>query len=226
MSRIAKWSVAPVLVVLLGAVGVGRADARSRAAAVCGSSGSHLVIARDVQAEVYRVHQSESTVYEYWGCVYGSKKKFRLGAEQVSGSPYGSLYIQNMTLADTIVAYETFSSSVAGNGEVFKSVRYVVVADLQGGRVLHKVPTGTPKVPEMGLIGYGETRVIVVRSDGAVAWVSDTFKKENRFEVHALDATGERVLAVGSNIAPESLALGGSTLYWMQGGKPASAVLD
>jgi hypothetical protein len=67
--------------------------------------------------------------------------------------------------------------------------------------------------------------VIVVKNDGAVAWINDTVQEENRFEVHAFDATGERVLAVGSNIAPESLALAGSTLYWTQGGKPFSATL-
>jgi hypothetical protein len=42
----------------------------------------------------------------------------------------------------------------------------------------------------------------------------------------ALDATGEQVLAVGSNIAPESLALAGGTLYWTQSGKPMSAALN
>jgi hypothetical protein len=83
-----------------------------------------------------------------------------------------------------------------------------------------------PNTSEPGVIGNGEARVIVVKSDGAVTWITDAFHKEDRFEVHALDKTGERVLAVGSDIAAESLALAGSTLYWTQGGKPFSAPLN
>jgi hypothetical protein len=44
--------------------------------------------------------------------------------------------------------------------------------------------------------------------------------------LHALDKTGERTLAVGSNIDPNSLALAGSTLYWTQSGRPALALLN
>jgi hypothetical protein len=225
MRRIAKWPVVPVLVVLLGAAGVGQADAHSGAARFCGSSDGHLVITRDVQAEVYRVHKDESEVYEYWGCVYGSRRSFRLGVEAVACDPYGCFYVAHVTLAGATVAYETALSKNAGNGEVIKSEWHVAVLDLRSGRMLHSVPTGVARPPEQGVIGAGETRRIVIKSDGAVAWIVDTTQKENRFEVHGLDATGERVLAVGSNIAPESLALAGSTLYWTQGGKPVSAVL-
>ena len=116
----------------------------------------------------------------------------------------------NVTLAGTTVAYETFVSSVAGNGEVFQSEWYVFVLDLRSGRVLHKVPTGESRHPRPGAVGAGEATAIVVKNDGAVAWINDTVQNENRFEVHALDATGERVLAVGSNIAPNSLALAGT----------------
>jgi hypothetical protein len=228
MNRIAKWSVVPVLVVLLVAVGAGRAEAYRGPVLVCGSSAGHTVIARDTQAEVYRLRErtSHAATYEYRGCIYGSRRSFQLGLEAVSCGPSGCFGIKQVTLAGTTVAYETYSSSVEGSGEVFKSEWYVIVLDLRTGRVLHKVPTGISRHPRPGAVGAGETTVIVVKSDGAVAWVNDTVQNENRFEVHALDATGERVLAVGSNIAPESLALAGSTLYWTQGGKPASAVLD
>lgn len=232
MKRIAKWSVVPVFVVLLAAVGAGRAEAYRGPALVCGSSAGHIVIARNAQAEVYglRERTSHAATYEYRGCVYGSKRSFQLGLEAVSCGPSGCFGVKHVTLAGTTVAYETELSSNAGNGEVIKSEWYVVVITLRTGRVLHKVPTGVPSGESehlaSKLIGAGETRAIVVKSDGAVAWINDTFHKEDRFEVHALDATGERVLAVGSNIAPESLALAGSTLYWAQGGKPFSAVLD
>jgi hypothetical protein len=217
-----------MLVVLLGAVGAGQAGAYRGPVSVCGSSAGHTVIARDTEAEVYRLRERtfHAATYEYRGCVYGSKRSFRLGLEAVSCGPSGCFTVKHVTLAGTTVAYETFVSSVAGNGEVFQSEWYVFVLDLRSGRVLHKVPTGESRHPRPGAVGAGEATAIVVKNDGAVAWINDTVQNENRFEVHALDATGERVLAVGSNIAPNSLALAGSTLYWTQGGKPASAVLD
>ena len=67
---------------------------------------------------------------------------------------------------------------------------------------------------------------IVVKSDGAVAWIVRTDPEEGMYQVHALDQTGSRVLSTGSDIAPSSLALAGSTLYWTQGGEPHSATLN
>lgn len=210
-----------VLVGVGSIIGIAEANASVR---VCGPGNGHLVIARDVQAEVYRVHKYESAVYEYRGCVFGSKRSLRLGRELVSGSPYGSLAIKDMVLASAIVAYETELSS--GAGELKKSERHVVVVDLRTGQVLHRVPTGMSRYPALKITGAGEVCAIVVKRNGAVAWINDTSQRENRFEVHALDANGERVLAVGSNVAPESLALAGSTVYWVEGGKPMSATLD
>jgi hypothetical protein len=66
-----------------------------------------------------------------------------------------------------------------------------------------------------------------VKSDGSVAWIVDVYGSENpvEYQVRALDRSGGRVLASGAGIAPTSLALAGSTLYWTQGGKPFSASL-
>jgi hypothetical protein len=99
------------------------------------------------------------------------------------------------------------------------------VLDLRSGRVLHRVPTGVTDPPNPHFVGAGPTVAIVVKSDGSVAWILDTDQHENEFQVHALDKTGERVLATGSDIASESLALAGSALYWTQGGKPFSTTL-
>jgi hypothetical protein len=223
MSQIAKWSVVLVLVVLFGAASAGQADAHRGAAMVCGSSGSGLVVARDVQAEVYRVEKDESGFYEYWGCAYGSRRTFKLGRELVKASSSFALGLQDIVLAGTTVAYETLRSS--GRGEFVKSEWHVGAVNLRTGRVLREVPTGLTFPPNPNFVGDGPVAAIVVKGDGAVAWILDTVQRENRYQVHALDATGERVLAVGSNIAPESLALAGSTLYWTQGGKPFSATL-
>jgi hypothetical protein len=47
---------------------------------------------------------------------------------------------------------------------------------------------------------------------------------------HTIDAArlcaGTRLLALGFDVSPSSLALAGSTIYWTQGVKPESASLS
>ena len=51
-------------------------------------------------------------------------------------------------------------------------------------------------------------------------------REVNYYDLYALDSSGERLLASGTELAPSSLALAGSTLYWTQGGRPFSAGLE
>ena len=62
--------------------------------------------------------------------------------------------------------------------------------------------------------------------DGSVAWIVETNEEEGEYQVHAVDKSGSRVLASNPDIDPTSLALAGSTLYWTQGGQPATASLN
>jgi hypothetical protein len=86
-----------------------------------------------------------------------------------------------------------------------------------------------------GYIGVGNVVAIVVKSDGAVAWIAEDYERTlgtgtpsvtPYFDVEAVDKSGSRLLASGTDIDPSSLALAGNTLYWMQGGQPASAPLN
>jgi hypothetical protein len=104
----------------------------------------------------------------------------------------------------------------------------VLVRDLWTGRVIHRLPTGVPKSPRPGLVGAGSTTIIVVKTDGAVAWIAEKpgVGKGTEYQVHAVDKMGSRLLASGEDVDGSSLALAGSTLYWTQGGKPFSAPLS
>jgi hypothetical protein len=207
---------------LAGAVGVSR-----KASPKCSSGRSHVVVA-DAQAQIYEAPESPDLpeFLSVFGCVYGRRKPYVLGIPLGDESSSGSAGVTNEVLAGPIVAYE---KSLVQPGPGFTS--YIVfVRDLRNGRVLHKVPTGTALSPNPNLVGAGSTTAIVVKGDGAVAWINETFLKSGEklvlgFEVHAVDSTGSRVLASGPEIERHSLALVGSTLYWMQGGKPMSAVL-
>jgi hypothetical protein len=67
---------------------------------------------------------------------------------------------------------------------------------------------------------------LLVKSDGSVAWIVETGYPVVQYQVHTVDKSGSRVLASGTDIDPRTLALSGGVLYWTQGGKPMSAVLN
>ena len=176
----------------------------------------------NAQAEIYLAPHGQgfaASSFAY-GCTFSNKRSYALGRydPECLGSPQGGGCggVEDITLAGPIGAYEESSES-PGEGASYT----VVVRDLRTGRVLHKVAAGPP--------GRGPTTGIVVKSDGAVAWIVESRAVSNppaEYQVHVLDKTGNRVLASGSEVEPHSLALAGSTLYWTQGGKPMSAVLN
>jgi hypothetical protein len=126
--------------------------------------------------------------------------------------------IQHEALGGTIVAYEEIPTP---EGCCQRWV--VVVRDLRTGRPLRKVPTGTaPRAEED--FGIGPTTMIVVKSDGSVAWIVRPVA-EGAYQVHAADNTGSKLLASGQDIDPLSLVLTGNTLTWKQGGTTYSATL-
>jgi hypothetical protein len=114
-----------------------------------------------------------------------------------------------------------------GREELREEEFLIIVRNLRNDRILHKIPTGTPIPPSPLVIGNGPVESIVLKGDGSVAWINKySVGKITSYEVHAFDKTGSRVLATGTNIVPNSLALAGSTLYSTQEGKPFSATLN
>jgi hypothetical protein len=132
-----------------------------------------------------------------------------------------------MTLAGTMVAYEQTEADEQPEGEG-TSTWSVLVRDLRTGRWVHRAFTGTAR--QARFHGVGPVVGLVVKTDGSVAWIAEVAGLPGRapteYEVHAVDKSGSRVLASGTEIAPKSLALSGSTLRWTAGGKLFSAPLD
>lgn len=141
-----------------------------------------------------------------------------MGADELCyGAPCGGP--QREVLDGAFVAYED------GGGGQATNTYLVVVRNLRTGRVIHKLPTGTPATPRPSWVGIGPTTALVVKSDGAVAWIVET-GYPTEYQVYAVDKSGSRMLASGANIEPYSLALASNTLYWTQGGLPASGSLN
>ncbi len=216
--------VALLLVAIPAWAGAARSDHKTPPK--CGHAKSRLLLA-DGQAEVYEapevLSEPELTVY---GCAYKTGRPRALGGvssqqERGEGGPGGESGVLKATLAGPIVAYAKSDSYETGG-----SRNLIVVRDLRTGRVLHEVPNGTPVKPEPPSEGIGTVVALVVKADGSVAWIVGTDPEDGTYQVHALDKAGNRVLAEGADIAPGSLALAGSTLYWTQGGQPQSATLQ
>ncbi len=169
-----------------------------------------------------------------YGCSYKTKHTYLLGSVPSTAGGYesgGGGGVKLETLAGTMGTYETDSCRLGTAGSV------IVVRDLSNGKVIHCVPSGTPAHPEPprtehGLtvthVGIGPVESLVVKSDGAVAWIAQDAVEESlsySYQVHVLDKNGSRVLAASTEIEPKSLALAGSVLYWTEAGRPMSAVL-
>ena len=185
----------------------------------CSSIRTHAVAA-DTQAQVFVALNSYLT-HSYYGCVYGSRHIYELGIVndcENSGAAGRCEGISRVGLGGTFVAYE---EHLPGLGAAWVEV----VRNLLTGRVLRKLPTGRSTPPHAGT-----PRSIVVKSDGAIAWIVGTrvatANGPAEDEVYASDSSGTRLLASGPGIEPASLALTGSTVYWTQEGRPFSAPLN
>lgn len=191
--------------------------------------GNAKLIAADTQAVVYlgsvRERYNRGISFEaYLGCIRGRRYAYEVGGPG-AGSSSGGGGTRNLTVVGPMVAWEEWIS--IGMGEDKRLEWIVLVRDLRTGRILHKLPTGTTTVKER--LGVGPATQIVVSADGAVAWIAHVVVQEAQhgsYQLYVADKTGTRLLASGTNIAPNSLALAGHTLYWTQGGVAMSAPLS
>ncbi|MHB8490947.1 MAG: hypothetical protein ACYDA6_01860 [Solirubrobacteraceae bacterium] len=129
-----------------------------------------------------------------------------------------------MALGGTMVAY---AFTVVRNGVGEHEIKNdVVVRDLRDGRTLHSVPDGMPSSTSPGRVSVGPVESLVVKADGAVAWVALAPSEEGGNQLHVLDAQGSRLVAERADLNARSLRLVGSMLLWRQGGTQHSTVLD
>jgi hypothetical protein len=214
----------------LSAVAAAAAPPRHTARPKCPPANEGLV-AGDAQALLYtaatRVYESEAHKFVegregVFGCAYGAKRAYYLGLAPYGG-PSGSGGVGPSALAGAVVAYEV------GEDEPLRpphghSSHEIWVRNLRTGQLLHRMPDGSPAEP--GDVGLGDATAIVVKSDGSVAWIVGAPEALGGAQLRSVDKTGSHLLAASPEIAPASLALAGSTLYWTQGGRPMSAALQ
>ena len=210
MRRIAMCGGFATVGLLLAFAAPSGARTHEKPAPKCPAVRPGLLEAADAQAEVYRRPEGSGPHGAFHtatidGCEYDHGRVYQLGLplkEDSTGDVFG---VNSPTVAGPFVAFE----EVPGN-----EARRVRVVDLRDGRTSRTASAG---------IGF--VTAMVVKSDGAVAWIAENVVKPSECAVYALERAGVRVVASGAGISRYSLALAGSTVYWTQEDKPMSAPL-
>jgi hypothetical protein len=160
-----------------------------------------------------RIYNSGGWVY---GCVRATGHRVKLGNARFC---VRSQRAAPVALAGTLAAYGLETCGVDTGSSV------VIVRQLTDGRTLRTLPATTgPQPPE----SYQQVGSIVVKRDGAVAWIgtSNSIIRHNEaVEVHRADSRGKAELDSGAAIQFGSLRLHASTLSWRHGSATKSSTL-
>lgn len=178
---------------------------------------SHCSLQIPEPSSTKRPFSSGGLTGNIFACAYGARRSYELGSTPEGGSA-GFSGTGPFALVGTVVGYAVERYYASGH-----SFSEIWVRNLANGEIVNRVPNGSPGRP--GDIGIGETTAIVVRRDGAAAWIARA--STGGIQVRSVDAAGNgHLLAVSPEIEPNSLALAGSTVYWSEAGKPFSATLE
>jgi hypothetical protein len=177
------------------------------AGAVCGPPAARTLAGNAVA----RVYASGGKAY---GCARGTRS-YELG---MTGYSIGAPHIEAVRVAGRIAAYGLRTSGVDTGYATMNVIR------LTTGKLLAQRPATT----RAGVEGFQSIDSLVIKSDGAVAWIATarsigmpTFIRQ----LQRLDERGFRLLDFGPNVAAASLALHGSTLSWKHGTAVRTATL-
>jgi hypothetical protein len=202
-----------VIVTVLAACGSSTAATTTNGGAghpSCAPAHARL-LAADGLAAVYEV---SGTVY---GCAGRAGRRYRLGTSRFCNN---ADQIGPVALSGSLAAYGVRTCGV-DTGEA-----QVVVRRLADDKLLRSA-AATSHVP--GAESYASVGSVVVRSDGAVAWIGSARSIIGQgavVEVHRLDRRGAAILDQGGGIATGSLRLQGSRLNWTTSGQRRSSTLD
>src|SRR5579884_2244811 len=165
--------------------------------ASCGPTRAKTLLA-DRRARVY---ERREVVF---GCADTTRHSYRLGSAETC---LRSARAGPIALAGTTVAYGLQRCGIdTGSG-------LAVVQQLTDGHELRALAATGGRAVE----AYSEVTAIVVKSDGAVAWIGalrSIIRKGGEIQVHRADASGEAELDSGPGIGLTSLRRHGSRLTW------------
>jgi hypothetical protein len=178
----------------------------------CGPAGTKTLAA----SRLARVYSSHGVVY---GCSMTGTRSYRLGDATIFRP--GDPRVGQVAVAGEIAAFALTEFGIdTGSAQV-------TVTRLRDGKLLRSVRATTRP---LGVEATQSVVSIVVKADGAVAWIGEGHSIINHHnddvEVHAFDRQRDRLLDSGKGVDPTSLRLHGSKLTWKDSGDPRSATLS
>ena len=208
MSR-TLWAL-PVLGLLLLAVGAAGSAAAPGRAAGCATSG-RTIDAGPGGRVFYRRTRDPDRVYL---CSYGTGRRTPIGWDDC----FNAAEVQLTRFSRRFLAVDALSCGPGGTASTLDLRR------TRDGRRIRRVAAAPSMAGSLA-----DVTDLVLRGDGTMAWIvelRDSPTSPPRYELRrSASGSSSSVLAQGSDLAPGSLALAGSTLYWTQAGTPRSAPL-
>ena len=199
-----------IVLAAVAALAPGAHAAHARKRPTCFPKGSHT-IAINGTVRVFAVRKTVGHARLTYGCLLKRKKPVKFFQPDFP-TGYGPLAV-----AAPYIAYGAYGDCAAS----FCNPNSVVVQDLRsGGRA----------TPVNATMSIAEVRSLVLTPTGSVAWIGTTFDPTGNIVPGYTVAKSEHgappvVLESSADIDPESLALAGSTLYWLSGVSAKSATL-
>lgn len=195
----------------------------ARVQRTCNPKGS-TTIAQDAVGRFYSLSAPGHSDFRrlWWYCVFSQRRPHHLKYHNRGAPPpyaHGPAPADSTaTMSSSYLAFVTFTSPF-GTGP---RIRNVVVIDMVAGRQTFTDPIYTAgeqcRCPGAALFPR-----LVLEPNGSVAWISNGGFSPGPSYVHRHDSTGTAVVDSGPQIDPNSLAAGGSWLYWTNAGSPRSA---
>jgi hypothetical protein len=164
-------------------------------------------------SHVARVYVVNRTVF---GCSAHGGTSYRLGQRTTC---IGAERIDPVRVAGELAAYGDERCGVD------TGTTSVVVRRLTNDKQLTSAPATSPPGPE----SYQTVTSLVLRLDGAVAWIATGHSlgaRHSLVEVHKVEKHGASLLDSGPAIGTRSLRLHGSALRWRHGKQTRSGSLD
>lgn len=206
-------AVAAISLTVLAALAVAGLAAGPASAKVKKCSTGGVTLAAGEQSRVFSKAKAEDD--PVYACRYKTGKKVKLGTYRNCSD---FLSVGLFRLAGPYVAFESESCDlVAGKGSV-------KLVDLRTG--VTKFSKQAAPVPLMSDEPDYGVQSLVLRPNGSLAWIGRYENTSGPPNTNYFVQTKTATLDSGASIAGGSLAIAGSTLYWLKGGTPFTATLS
>ena len=209
------------LLLVLTTVALTALPASSASAASCPKSGYKLLDqSKYIRFERGPVPKGDSTSdFGYYACRIKNGKRYLLGGNECFGNDLGE--IGEYAFAGNVIAYE---ARTCGDPEGESDAKVLNLST--GFKAKYQAEEG--ELPGGGVQDYSITD-IVARPNGNVAWIAlakhVSGGNATRYDVRRVIDQNVTRIDFGTTIVPDSLAISGTHIFWIEGNNAKTAEL-